>query len=241
MDTIINNLSYIHHKIDEACEKAGRKSTDVQLLMATKTVDPIKIKVAIEAGESLLGENKVQEMRDKDELLRDTLIERHFIGHLQTNKVKDIIRYASCIESVDRLSLAEKLSKELAKKGASIDVLIQVNTSFEESKFGVAPNEALHLIQAVAKYDNIRIKGLMTIGLFSADKEEVRKCFKLLKQIQQEVIAANIPHVEMKELSMGMSGDYEVAIEEGATIVRIGTAIFGPRIYPDSFYWDESK
>lgn len=241
MDTIINNLSYIHQKIDAACIKAGRPQGDVRLLMATKTVDPTKIKVAINAGETLLGENKVQEMRDKDEALKDHLVERHFIGHLQTNKVKDIIRYATCIESVDRESVAEKLSKELAKKGATIDVLIQVNTSFEESKFGVAPSEALNLVRSVAKYDNIKIKGLMTIGLFSADKEKVRKCFKLLKQIQQEVMAADIPHVEMKELSMGMSGDYEVAIEEGATIVRIGTAIFGARIYPDSFYWDESK
>src|SRR5690606_22454645 len=164
----------------------------------------------------------------------------HFIGHLQTNKIKDLLKYnVSCIQSLDRLDLAEKLHQRLQFENNTIEVLIQVNTSFEESKFGVSPDNAIELVKQVAQLETLKIKGLMTIGLFSAEIEKVRKCFRLLKDIQQQIIALNISNVEMKELSMGMSGDMETAIEEGATIIRVGTAIFGQRVYPDSYYWNE--
>jgi pyridoxal phosphate enzyme (YggS family) len=129
----------------------------------------------------------------------------------------------------------------LEYEGKTIEVLIQVNTSEEESKFGVHPDQAIELVKQVAQFDRLKIKGLMTIGLFSAETEKVRRCFRLLKNIQEQIIDMNIPNVDMQELSMGMSGDLETAIEEGATIVRVGTAIFGQRIYPDSYYWNEKK
>lgn len=236
------NLDHIINRIRQACAGCNRSSEDVRLLMATKTVPPERIKMALRAGQHLIGENKVQEVKEKYEVLRDTPHELHFIGHLQTNKIKDILRYdVSCIQSIDRWELAEKLHRRLVFEKKKMDVFIQVNTSGEESKFGVSPGEAISLVKQVAQLDTLRIKGLMTIGLFSADTEKVRQCFRLLKAIQQQVIALQIPGVSVKELSMGMSGDLEAAIEEGATIVRVGTAIFGQRIYPDSYYWNEGR
>ena len=181
-------------------------------------------------------------MKEKYEDLKDTPHENHFIGHLQTNKIKDILRYdVACVQSLDRLDLAEKLHQRLLSEGKTIEVLIQVNTSDEESKFGIHPQEAVELTRKAAEFTTLKIKGLMTIGLFSAETEKVRKCFKILKNLQQEIISQYIPNVEMKELSMGMSGDLETAIEEGTTIVRVGTAVFGARVYPDSYYWNEGK
>ncbi len=163
---------------------------------------------------------------------------RHFIGHLQTNKIKEVIKYADCIQSVDRITLAEKLHKRLEFEDKTIDVFLQVNTSYEESKFGMAPEDALEFALKVNQLDRLKIKGLMTIGLFSAETEQVRKCFRLLKDLQQQMLNKGI---SVHELSMGMSGDLETAIEEGSTIIRVGTAIFGKRPYPDSYYWNESK
>lgn len=184
----------------------------------------------------------MQELKEKYEALKATPHTNHFIGHLQTNKIKDILKYdVSCVESLDRYDLAEKLHQKLSQAGREMDVFIQVNTSGEESKFGVAPEEALALTQQVAQLPTLHIRGLMTIGLFSAEEDKVRKCFQLLKSIQQQIFALNLPDVQPHELSMGMSGDLEVAIAEGATIVRVGTAIFGQRIYPDSYYWNEQK
>lgn len=226
--------------MDAACKIVNRKSEDVQLLLATKTVSAEKIEFALECGETLIGENKVQELKEKWEALKPYKHKSHFIGHLQTNKIKEVLRYVSCIESLDRLDLAQKLDQRLQFEGRCIEVFVQVNTSYEDSKFGIDPQKVISFIKEVSKYDTLKIKGLMTIGLFSSENEQVRKCFKLLKNIQEQVIEENIPKVEMKELSMGMSGDLEIAIEEGATIVRVGTAIFGKRIYPDSYYWNES-
>ncbi|MEM1321598.1 MAG: YggS family pyridoxal phosphate-dependent enzyme [Bacteroidota bacterium] len=240
-ETIMTNLQNIHRRINSACEKVNRNPNEVRLLLATKTIDSERIKFALAQGEDLVGENKVQELKQKYNAVKSLNPEVHFIGHLQSNKVKEVIKWAGCIQSIDRLSLAEKLHKRLVFEEKTIEVLIQVNTSYEESKFGVAPEEALALIQQVAGFDTLKIKGLMTIGLFSAAHEKVRKCFQLLKKIQQEAIALQLPNVEMKELSMGMSGDLEIAIEEGATIVRVGTAIFGERSYPDSYYWNEKS
>jgi pyridoxal phosphate enzyme (YggS family) len=145
----------------------------------------------------------------------------------------------SCIQSLDRLDLAEKLHQRLQFENKTIEVLIQINTSFEESKFGVNPDNAIELVKQVAQLETLKIKGLMTIGLFSAETEKVRKCFRLLKNIQEQIIALKIPNVKMQELSMGMSEDLETAIAEGATIVRVGTAIFGQRPTSDGYYWNE--
>ena len=240
-ETIIHNLKTINNRIEVACERAGRNRAEVRLLLATKTVDSERIKFALNQGETLVGENKVQELQQKCEAIAVCNPEVHFIGHLQTNKIKEVIKWASCIESIDRIALAKKLHERLSSENKTIDAYIQVNTSYEESKFGVSPEKALELINQVSQFETIHIKGLMTIGLFSTAPERVRKCFRLLKTIQTKAMALNLPGVSLQELSMGMSGDLEIAIEEGATIVRVGTAIFGKRIYPDSYYWDETK
>ncbi|NVK08937.1 MAG: YggS family pyridoxal phosphate-dependent enzyme [Tenacibaculum sp.] len=241
MDNIQNNLSIIHQRIQFACKKANRNPKDVRLLLATKTVNTDKINFALEQGETLVGENKVQELKQKCNAIKHLQPEVHFIGHLQSNKIKEVIKWASCIESIDRLSVAEKLHQQLIFEEKEIDVYIQVNTSFEESKFGANPEETIELVKEISKFKNIHIKGLMTIGLLSSESDEVLKCFRLLKQLQEKIKALQIPNVAMEELSMGMSGDLEIAIEEGATIVRVGTAIFEERIYPDSYYWNEAK
>ncbi len=240
--TIANNIKQIHNRINNACVKSGRNKDEIKLLLATKTVDCDRIKEAFACGETLIAENKVQEIKQKFDCLKEFNYIQHFIGHLQTNKVKEILKYnITCIQSLDRISLAEKLHNQLSSINRTIDVLIQVNTSNEESKFGIAPEDAINFTKQVASFNTLKIKGLMTIGLFSSDSVKVRKCFKRLKTIQQEIIAAQIPSVEMKELSMGMSCDFEIAIEEGAKIIRIGTAIFGKRPYPDTYYWNESQ
>ncbi len=242
MNEIINNLNQINQRIENTCKKAGRNPDDVKLLLATKTVSAEYIKIALNAGQTLIAENKVQELKEKFDALKETPHTNHFIGHLQTNKIKDILKYdVFCIQSLDRLDLAEKLHQRLQTENKTIEVLIQVNTSNEASKFGVDPDNAIELVKQVAQLETLKIKGLMTIGLFSAETEKVRECFRLLKNIQLQIIALNIPNVEMHELSMGMSGDLETAIEEGATIIRVGTAIFGQRAYPDSYYWNEGK
>jgi len=241
MTEIISNLNQINQRIENACKKVGRNPNEVRLLLATKTVSAERIKTALNAGHTLIAENKVQELKEKFEALKGIPHINHFIGHLQTNKIKDVLKYdVSCIQSLDRLDLAEKLHQRLQTENKTIEVLIQVNTSNEESKFGVSPDNAIELVKQVAELKTLKIKGLMTIGLFSAETEKVRHCFQLLKNIQQQIITLNIINVEMKELSMGMSSDLETAIEEGATIIRVGTAIFGQRIYPDSYYWNES-
>lgn len=240
-EDIKHNLEEIERRITMACWRSGRQRDEVRLLLATKTVPAERIKVALRSGYNLIGENKVQEIKEKFEGLKDTPHQNHFIGHLQTNKIKEILKYnVSCIQSLDRIELAEKLQQRLAFEHKAIDVLIQVNTSNEESKFGIAPQHAIQLLKRVAEFENINIRGLMTIGLFSADKKKVRPCFKLLKALSEEINSLSIPRVQMKQLSMGMSGDLEIAIEQSSTIIRVGTAVFGKRIYPDSYYWNEN-
>ncbi len=241
-EDLLHNLKIINERIKNACIRTGRNVDEVKLLLATKTVSAERIKIALENGETLIAENKVQELKEKYEDLKNIPHENHFIGHLQTNKIKDILRYdVSCVQSVDRIDLAEKLHQRLLTEGRTMDIFIQVNTSNEESKFGIHPDLAIDLVKKVAELNTLKIRGLMTIGLFSAETEKVRACFKILKNLQHEIIRQNIPDVEMTELSMGMSGDLETAIEEGSTMVRVGTAVFGERIYPDSYYWDEGK
>lgn len=241
-ENIIHNLNVILKRIENACINAGRNPKEVKLLMATKTVSTDRIKIALQTGQTLIAENKVQEVKEKYEDLKNIPHTSHFIGHLQTNKIKDILKYGvQCVQSVDRLDLAEKLHQKLLAEEREMDILIQVNTSNEESKFGVSPENTLDLVKEISTLSTLKIKGLMTIGLFSSDEERVRTCFQLLKNLQQKITNLNLPNVEMKELSMGMSGDLEIAIQEGATIIRVGTAIFGERIYPDSYYWNEQN
>lgn len=240
MNTLAENLRSISDRIDQACIENNRNPSEIRLLLATKTVEPERIIKAFEAGCALIAENKIQEVRDKYEALKPYPHENHFIGHLQSNKVKFLIQNdIKCLHSLDRKRLADRLQKRLEFEDREMDVLIQVNTSGEKSKFGIHPDQALEFTQYIASKNRLHIKGLMTIGLFSAEKEKVVPCFQLLKKLQQEITDAKIEGVKMKELSMGMSHDFEWAIAEGATIVRVGTAVFGKRIYPDSYYWNE--
>lgn len=241
MIDIGKNIEVIRRRILAACTKSGRPQDAVKLLLATKTVSAENIRVALEAGETLIGENKVQEVKSKYDFLKGIPHEAHFIGHLQTNKVAEILKYATCIQSVDRMSLVEKLDQQLQKEGRSLDIYLQVNTSNEASKFGEDPAEIFSFAREVSRYDTLKVRGLMTIGLFSAEEDEVRKCYRLLREIKLKLVEEQLPNFTLEELSMGMSGDMEIAIEEGATMVRIGTAIFGQRTYPDSYYWNEAN
>lgn len=238
MSFIAENIEKIKGRIKFAAENSDRNPNEIKLLLATKTVSAQNIKIALESGETLIGENKVQELIEKFEILKSIPHQRHFIGHLQTNKIKEVVKYADCIQSVDRFDLAEKLQKRLEFENRTLDVFIQVNTSYEASKFGVSPENTMTFAQQVKQLDRLNIKGLMTIGLFSAETEKVRKCFQLLKNIQIRMLEKDLP---VYDLSMGMSNDLETAIEEGSTIIRVGTAIFGRRPYPDSYYWNDNK
>lgn len=229
----------IRSRIESKCVEINRDPDSVKLLLATKTVEPDRIKQALASGINYIGENKIQELKRKRPELDTENVKFHFIGHLQTNKIKDAIQFSDCIESVDRIHLVEALDKELQKQSRSQDILIQVNTSYEESKFGISPEEAISFVKKISTYGTLKVKGLMTIGIFKAEKEKIRKCFHLLSSIANEIKELGLPNTDMGILSMGMSHDFETAIEEGSTLVRIGTAIFGERIYPDSYYWDE--
>ncbi len=241
MSSIAERLQHIKNAINTTCVKAGRDPEEVKLLLATKTVAPEVIRQAFIYGQNYVGENKVQELTEKHPYLQGNNVQFHFIGHLQTNKVKEVLKHAHCIQSADRISLVQALDKQLQKEGRSIDILLQVNTSYETSKFGVSPEDALTFAKEVSMYDTLKVKGLMTIGLFSAETEQIRKCFSLLRSLKEQIASLGLPNADMKELSMGMSGDFETAITEGATMVRIGTAVFGHRMYPDSYYWNEQK
>jgi len=231
-DEIRSNIARVRQRIESACERAGRDPGSVRLLLATKTVPPERVRIAIEAGQTLVAENRVQEVRPKFEALADLEYERHFIGHLQSNKINALVPYVSCIQTLDRPSLARKLQKRLEREGETREVLIQVNTSGEETKAGVEPGELAPFVREVARLDALEIKGLMTIGLNAPDPEDARESLAALRLLAEEVRQLDLDGVEMKELSMGMTADLEVAVEEGSTIVRVGSAIFGSRPRP---------
>ncbi|MBD1206793.1 MAG: YggS family pyridoxal phosphate-dependent enzyme [Ignavibacteria bacterium] len=214
----------------EAAIAAGRLPDTVRVLAVSKTQPIETIHAALEAEITAFGENYAQEFKDKaSRLTSDALIaEWHFIGHLQTNKVKMIAPYVSCIHSVDSARLAQEISKAASALGRTIDVLLQVNTSGEESKSGCEPHEIYALAEAALKEPNIRVRGLMTIAAFSDDAEFVRPMFRLLRSLRDE-LRTRFPEASFDELSMGMSGDYAAAIQEGSTMIRVGTAIFGER------------
>jgi len=220
----------VERRIDAACERAGRDRAQVQLLPVTKTVAPERIAVALAAGYRALGENRVQDALPKREALESWGAEWHMIGHLQRNKVRQALRFADCIQSVDRAALAERIADRLAECGERRRVLVQVNTSGAESQFGVTPEACPELLRQVAARPELELEGLMTIGRLVEDPEDARDCFRLLRALRdagQQDLGRALP-----VLSMGMSGDLEVAVAEGATLVRVGSAIFGARPAP---------
>ena len=225
MGNIAANIKGIIHKIKLAAERVGRKEESVKLVAVTKTVDVSRIKEAIRAGIKIIGENRVQEAREKFKDIGKE-IEWHLIGHLQTNKVKYIFDIFSLIHSVDSLLLSEEIQRRAENKGLETDILIEVNLSGEKTKFGILPEKAINFVKDISRFKNINIMGLMTIPPFSESPEDSRKYFKMLRMLRDDIQKEGI---EMKELSMGMSNDFEAAVEEGATMVRIGTAIFGER------------
>lgn len=224
------NLKYVEDKIVKACQRAGRNPNEVTLIAVSKTKPVSLIREAMEYGILDFGENKVQELCSKTEEIK-TPLNWHMIGHLQRNKVKYIVDKTALIHSVDSYRLAEKISEEAEKKNIICPILIEVNVAGEESKYGVKPNEVLPLLLETSKLSNIVVKGLMTIAPFVDNPEENRIHFKELRNLYIDIKTKNIDNVNMSELSMGMTGDYEVAIEEGATYVRVGTGIFGQRNY----------
>ena len=227
---IKENLDIVENRIKNACASCGRKRSDVKLIAVSKTKPLAALEEAYAYGCRDFGENKVQELVDKYEAMPKD-IRWHMIGHLQRNKVKYIIDKVFLIHSVDSLRLAQEIEKEAAKRQVTANILVEVNVAGEESKFGTTTAEAVSLVGEIAKMPHICIKGLMTIAPYVEDAEQNRRFFAKLNQIYVDIIHKNIDNVSMEELSMGMTGDYEVAITEGATYVRIGTGIFGEREY----------
>lgn len=224
------NLVKVEEKIKRACERAGRKREEVTLIAVSKTKPVSMIQEAMDSQIMTFGENKVQELLEKQEIITEPL-DWHLIGHLQRNKVKQIVGRVRRIHSVDSLRLAKQIQNDFEKRKEMAHILIEVNMAGEESKFGLAPEETEAVIREVAEFPNITIHGLMTIAPFVEDPEENRIHFRNLHKLLVDINSKNIDNISMNELSMGMTGDYEVAIEEGATYVRVGTGIFGDRIY----------
>ncbi len=232
-------MTEIAENLDRIRRHLPRQAT---LIAVSKTFDANAVREAYHAGQRNFGENKVQELLSKAQEVQDLPdIRWHFIGHLQSNKVKDLLRvpHLATVQSVDRLKVAQLLNERLEREGRELDVLIQVNTSSEESKYGCTPKEAPRLICEIAALPQLHIKGLMTIGKLGGSADEIRKCFRVLRTIAAQVEVEALPGVSMQTLSMGMTSDYEAALKEGSNMVRIGQAIFGKRHLPDQYYWPE--
>lgn len=236
-DYIENNLIRLKKKVDKICTAAGRNSKEVYIIAVSKTFPTDAVASALDFNQLDFGENKVQEMLGKHTELEARIVNWHLIGHLQTNKVKYIVPFVFMIHSVDSLKLAMEINTRAAKAGKKIKCLVQVNTSGEEQKEGCDVKHAHKLVQEISLLENIKVRGLMTVSRMMNDEKDeserkiVRDNFRTLKDLYDEIGAANIPGVEMKYLSMGMSSDYDLAIEEGSNMIRIGTAIFGNRDY----------
>ena len=228
--SVTENLDEVERRIQAACDRAGRDRSEVTLIAVSKTKPIEMIEEAVNAGIRIFGENKVQELVAKHDEMEEGL-EWHMIGHLQTNKVKMLPGRAKMIHSVDSIHLAEEIDKQFGKAGQIAHVLIEVNMAGEESKFGLRPQDVESFLDEIAKFANIHVHGLMTIAPFVEDANENRKIFTDLKKLLIDMRRKNNDNIDMRELSMGMTGDYEVAIEEGATFVRVGTGIFGARNY----------
>lgn len=238
IEQLRDNLAAVRQRIDQACRKAGRDPQEVRLLPVSKTHSADYLRLAYAAGCRMLGENKVQEAYQKWQELEDlTDLKWSIIGHLQTNKARYVARFASEFHALASLRLARTLNQRLAIEDRHLDVLVQINTSGEASKFGITPEQAPELISQLAQFPRLRVRGLMTLAIHSDDETAVRNCFIMLRELRDSLQKIAPEGMQLTELSMGMSGDFELAIAEGATIVRIGQAIFGPREQPDSFYW----
>ncbi|MDO5736809.1 MAG: YggS family pyridoxal phosphate-dependent enzyme [Propionibacteriaceae bacterium] len=235
MDSVAANLTTIEQRIASAAARVGRRAEDVRLLPVTKTKPPEAVMAAYAQGYRRFGENKVQEASAKAELLADVAdIEWSVIGHLQTNKARDVARFATEFQALDSLRVAKELNKRLQNEGRRLEVLVQINSSEEDQKFGLPPAEVAAFAQALQSFDALEVRGLMTLALFTDDHARVGACFDIMGQVQREL--QDRDGGGWTELSMGMSGDFELAIERGATCVRVGQAIFGDRLDPNE-YW----
>ena len=226
---IAENLEILRKRIEQACQKCRRNKEEVQLIAVSKTFSADLIQEAIDAGQIEFGENYVQELQEKQITLADRVIHWHFIGHLQSNKVKYIADFASLIHSVDDLNLGREISKRAERCNRLQDVLVEIHTTNEATKFGVQPEQAIAFIKELSQLSHLRVCGLMTMGPFSDNPDDSRSSFRCVAELKSLIEAEGIVNVQMRHLSMGMTHDFEVAIEEGATLVRIGTAIFGKR------------
>ena len=227
---MIAAIEAIRERIRIAAESCGRRQDDIHLVAVSKTVPAERVRDAAAAGVRILGENYIQEARDKIEALSDLELSWHFIGHLQRNKAKYAVRLFDLIHSVDSIRLAREIDKQAAKAGKRQAILIQVNTGKEATKSGVYEEDALALAREAAQMEHIAVRGLMTLPPYFYAPEKVRPYFRALRELSDRIRSAGLPGIEMTELSMGMTGDFETAIEEGATMVRIGTALFGERV-----------
>lgn len=230
MNPIAENIQDIQSRIEAACQRSGRAVSSVRLIAVTKTIDVEQINLAVQAGMTILGENRVQEVLSKYESVSPD-VSWHLIGHLQTNKVRQIIDHVTLIHSLDSVHLAHELQKRASQRGKAVEVLIEVNVGQEASKFGLSPEDVPAFLESLKDMNFIRVCGLMTVAPFLPDPEDVRIVFRRLKTLFDAMKHINQPNVTMEHLSMGMTHDFEVAVEEGATMVRVGTGIFGSRNY----------
>jgi len=229
-EELARRLASVHEAIEEACLRAGRPAGCARLLLASKNVAPAQIRTAYELGARRCGENRAQELRAKVPVLADLAIEWHFIGHLQTNKARDVLRYASVVQSLDRPALAEELHGRLKREGRVLDVYVEVNVSGEPTKHGLSPDEVPAFFDQLARYPTLVVRGLMTLGPNLEDEATVRCAFRTLYELRERLRREGYPNAPFGELSMGMSRDFPWAILEGATLVRVGTAVFGQRL-----------
>lgn len=237
VDDFAHHLQEVRSRIAAAAHRVGRDPSEVRLLPVSKTVPQERLRLAIQAGCHQLGENKVQEASRKHQELADLDVSWSIIGHLQTNKARDVAAFADEFQALDSIRVAEALDRRLQSAGRSIDVFVQVNTSAEESKYGMPPEDLAGFLGELPRFETLRVQGLMTLALFTPDVERVRACFRVLRTLRDRVRDTDPDLIGAGGLSMGMSGDYEAAVEEGATVVRVGQAIFGARATTDADYW----
>lgn len=228
---VVENVKSILYEVEQACGRVGRDPKEVQVMAVTKTVDPILVNVALENGIELIGENRVQEFLSKKDsyILQNKGV--HFIGHLQTNKVRQIVEFVDTIQTVDSVKLAQEIDKRCEAIGKKMDILVQVNISREESKSGVMAEELYDMLCELSGFRHIQVQGLMTIPAFDTTKEENRRTLEQMHQLFVDMQGKNVDNINMYTLSMGMSGDFVDAIESGSTLVRVGSSMFGKRVY----------
>ena len=236
VEEFAENLAAVRGRIDEALGRSPHGQA-VRLLPVSKTVPEDRLRLAVEAGCTELGENKVQEAHRKWQAFGPDLVSWSVIGHLQTNKAKLVAEFAKEFQALDSVRVAAALDRRLQAEGRGLDVFVQVNTSGEATKFGLAPDDVEAFLAELPAFTSLRVRGLMTLAVFSADTDRVRACFTRLRTLRDRLRQTAPDGVGLDELSMGMSGDFETAVEEGATVVRVGQAIFGPRAQPDAHYW----